>query len=155
MKGRLYGRRSALHAALNRANARHFRRLNVVVRLRDTYWQELLGAALQESDSKHAARTPDRRRPLGAANSGAAEVRELKLQLERERRARWDLLAGAMKQPIAFAAPVDLASALVAACVEGDAPGSVQETPRKPGVFRLWRPVSRSDSSRFGSFLDR
>ena len=32
---------------------------------------------------------------------------------------------------------------------------SVQETPRKPGVFRLWRPVSRSDSSRFGSFLDR
>ena len=32
---------------------------------------------------------------------------------------------------------------------------SVQETPRKPGVFRLWRPLSRSDSSRFGSFLDR
>ena len=32
---------------------------------------------------------------------------------------------------------------------------SVQETPRKPGVFGLWRPLSRSDSSRFGSFLDR
>ena len=35
------------------------------------------------------------------------------------------------------------------------ASGSVQETPRKPGVFGLWRPLSRSDSSRFGSFLDR
>ena len=32
---------------------------------------------------------------------------------------------------------------------------SVEETPRKPGVFGLWRPLSRSDSSRFGSFLDR
>ena len=32
---------------------------------------------------------------------------------------------------------------------------SVQETPRKPGVFRLWRPVSRSVWGRFGSFLDR
>ena len=32
---------------------------------------------------------------------------------------------------------------------------SVQETPRKPGVFRLWRPVSRSIWVRFGSFLDR
>ena len=32
---------------------------------------------------------------------------------------------------------------------------SVQETPRNPGVFGLWRPLSRSDSSRFGSFLDR
>ena len=32
---------------------------------------------------------------------------------------------------------------------------SVQETPRKPGVFGLWRPLSRSDFSRFGSFLDR
>ena len=32
---------------------------------------------------------------------------------------------------------------------------SVQETPRKPGVFELWRPLSRSNSSRFGSLLDR
>ena len=32
---------------------------------------------------------------------------------------------------------------------------SVQETPRKPGVFGLWRPLSRSNSSRFGYFLDR
>ena len=32
---------------------------------------------------------------------------------------------------------------------------SVQETPRNPGVFRLWRPVSRSIWVRFGSFLDR
>ena len=30
------------------------RRLGIVVKLRDMYWQELLGAALQESDSKHA-----------------------------------------------------------------------------------------------------
>ena len=36
-----------------------------------------------------------------------------------------------------------------------EVPGSVQETPRKPGVFRLWRPVSRSVWGRFGSFLDR
>ena len=35
------------------------------------------------------------------------------------------------------------------------AAGSVQETPRNPGVFGLWRPLSRSHSSRFGSFLDR
>ena len=34
-------------------------------------------------------------------------------------------------------------------------PASVQETPRKPGVFRLWRPLSRSNSSRFGYFLHR
>ena len=33
--------------------------------------------------------------------------------------------------------------------------GGVQETLRKPGVFGLWRPLSRSDSSRFGYFLDR
>jgi hypothetical protein len=32
---------------------------------------------------------------------------------------------------------------------------SVQDTPRIPGVFRLWRPVSRSVWVRFGSFLDR
>ena len=32
---------------------------------------------------------------------------------------------------------------------------SVQETPRNPGVFGLWRPLSRSDASRFGAFLDR
>mgnify|MGYP001171808285 FL=1 len=44
----------ALHAALHRGNMRHFRRLGIVVKLRDMYWQELLGAALQESDSKHA-----------------------------------------------------------------------------------------------------
>lgn len=43
----------ALHAALHRGNMRHFRRLSVVVKLRDMYWQELLGAALQESDSKY------------------------------------------------------------------------------------------------------
>ena len=34
-------------------------------------------------------------------------------------------------------------------------PARDQETPRKPGVFGLWRPLSRSHSSRFGSFLDR
>ena len=28
--------------------------MGIVVKLRDMYWQELLGAALQESDSKHA-----------------------------------------------------------------------------------------------------
>ena len=42
-----------------------------------------------------------------------------------------------------------------AACRGGDVATSVQETPRKPGVFRLWRPVSRSIWVRFGSFLDR
>ena len=39
---------------------------------------------------------------------------------------------------------------------EADGVGdSVQETPRNPGVFGLWRPLSRPDSSRFGSFFDR
>ena len=28
-------------------------------------------------------------------------------------------------------------------------------SPRNPGVLGLWRPLSRSDSSRFGSFLNR
>ena len=36
-----------------------------------------------------------------------------------------------------------------------DVAASVQETPRNPGVFGLWRHLSRSNSSRFGSFLDR
>jgi hypothetical protein len=31
----------------------------------------------------------------------------------------------------------------------------VHETPRNVGVFGLWRPLSRSNSRRFGSFLDR
>ena len=35
------------------------------------------------------------------------------------------------------------------------APASVQETPGFSGVFRLWRPVSRSIWVRFGYFLDR
>ena len=41
------------------------------------------------------------------------------------------------------------------ACLTDYVATSVQETPRKPGVFGLWRPLSQSDSSRFGSFLDR
>ena len=51
------------------------------------------------------------------------EVRELQLQLERERQARWDLLSGALKQPIAHGAPADVAATLVSLCVEGDAGG--------------------------------
>ena len=43
----------------------------------------------------------------------------------------------------------------VASIATPPAGDGVQETPRKPGVFGLWRPLSRSDSSRFGSFLDR
>ncbi|KAH8077587.1 hypothetical protein JL720_9969 [Aureococcus anophagefferens] len=107
------------------------------VKLRDTYWQELLGAALAESDSKHAREgrsPPPRRRALrdvtprgnAAAEDAPAEksldeVRELQLQLERERQARWDLLSGALKQPIAHGAPADVAATLVSLCVEGDA----------------------------------
>ena len=44
---------------------------------------------------------------------------------------------------------------LHARCRETAVAVSVQETPRKPGVFGLWRPLSRSHSSQFGSFLNR
>ena len=58
-------------------------------------------------------------------------------------------LVGALRHEgqVACLAPAPHDAALVAT--------SVQETPRKPGVFGLWRPLSRSHSSRFGSFLDR
>lgn len=126
---------AALEAALRRANSRHVRRVSMLIKLRDTYWQELLKAALRESDTKHslwrseAVRTSlaCERRPLEEVGNKkqdmSDEIRELKLQLERERQARWDLLSGAMKEPIAPAAHVDIGSRIVAAAVQGDATG--------------------------------
>ena len=51
--------------------------------------------------------------------------------------------------------PGDASRAAVGAGETAQVWGGVRETPRKSGVFGLWRPLSRSDSSRFGSFLDR
>lgn len=126
---------AALEAALRRANSRHVRRVSMLIKLRDTYWQELLKAALRESDTKHStwrseavrASQACERRPLEEVGNKkqdmSDEIRELKLQLERERQARWDLLSGAMKEPIAPAAHVDIGSRIVAAAVQGDATG--------------------------------
>jgi len=56
------------------------------------------------------------------SSTAASEVQELKLQLERERQARWDAFSGIMKQPISpsMTAHIDIGSRLVAFAIEGD-----------------------------------
>jgi len=124
---------AALRAALHRANLRHFRRLNVIVQLRDTYWQELLGAALQENDSIHAtlnqsqSNTSNHRssnEDINDRRHGASEIQKLKFQLECERKARWDILSGATKRPSSrtiIGCLDDVAAHIVACCIAGDA----------------------------------
>ena len=75
----------------------------------------------------------------------------------RRRNGRAAYAGGSGTRTLRFEYVVDAADAAAPldAVALRDASPSVQETPRKPGVFGLWRPLSRSHSSRFGSFLDR
>ena len=101
-------------------------------------------------ETELAAGGHEHRKFVEIANRQAARDGTIATELEAGRRAT-DRLKGAIARRDAEMA--DLASQLLAARTQ--VADSVQETPRKPGVFGLWRPLSRSDSSRFGSFLDR
>jgi hypothetical protein len=126
----------------------------VAIKLRDAYWQELLKAALQESDTKHAVAEMPRRAledansrmhllegepspkkawgrqlALGSSSDLRTEIDEFKIQLHRERAARWELVSGALALPITpgvRAAHVDVGSRIVAAAVAGDSAAVLQ-----------------------------